>query len=108
MLSAKQLPNLEKGFLSTMRNIYSCEVLLKRCSTSSYRFHCFHVSKEAGEKWMSMTDEKKKPYLDRFIKVKVEYEKAMEIYNAIEKKELESRKSHYNLYKGYFTYAINC
>ncbi|WJX23568.1 hypothetical protein P8452_12767 [Trifolium repens] len=33
---------------------------------------------------------KKKPYLDRFIKVKVEYEKAMEIYNAIEKKDVAS------------------
>ncbi|XP_010248937.1 PREDICTED: high mobility group B protein 7-like [Nelumbo nucifera] len=40
------------------------------------------VSKEAGEKWKSMSDEEKKPYLDRVAGLKAEYEKAMEAYNA--------------------------
>ncbi|XLR45536.1 hypothetical protein HN51_029648 [Arachis hypogaea] len=42
------------------------------------------VSKEAGEKWRSMTDEEKKPYSDKLAELKAEYEKAMEIYNAAE------------------------
>ncbi|XP_021735495.1 high mobility group B protein 7-like [Chenopodium quinoa] len=40
------------------------------------------VAKEAGAKWKSMTDEEKKPYLDKAAELKVEYEKAMEAYNA--------------------------
>ncbi|KAL1295682.1 hypothetical protein HN51_056528 [Arachis hypogaea] len=40
------------------------------------------VRKEARDKWRSMTDEEKKPYSDKFAELKVEYEKAMEIYNA--------------------------
>ncbi|KAL2323930.1 hypothetical protein Fmac_022988 [Flemingia macrophylla] len=40
------------------------------------------VSKEAGEKWKSMTDEEKKPYLDKVAELKAEYEKAMESYKA--------------------------
>ncbi|KAK2459034.1 high mobility group B1 [Trifolium repens] len=47
------------------------------------------VGKEAGEKWRSLTDEEKKPYLDRVIELKAEYEKAMEIYNATEKEDQE-------------------
>ncbi|MCI07687.1 high mobility group B protein 7-like, partial [Trifolium medium] len=35
-----------------------------------------------------MTDEEKKPYLDKVIELKAEYEKAMEIYNATEKEVL--------------------
>ncbi|WJX51811.1 hypothetical protein P8452_37976 [Trifolium repens] len=45
------------------------------------------VSKEIGEKWWSMTDAEKKPYLDRVIELKAEYEKPMEIYNATKKKD---------------------
>ncbi|WJX72682.1 hypothetical protein P8452_56533 [Trifolium repens] len=45
------------------------------------------VSKEIGEKWWSMTDAEKKPYLDRVIELKAEYEKAMEIYNATKKED---------------------
>ncbi|KNA04843.1 hypothetical protein SOVF_195910 [Spinacia oleracea] len=40
------------------------------------------VAKEAGAKWKSMTDEEKKPYQDKYAELKVEYEKAMEAYNA--------------------------
>lgn len=40
------------------------------------------VAKEAGAKWKSMTDEEKKPYLDKAAELKAEYEKAMEAYNA--------------------------
>ncbi|OIV91216.1 hypothetical protein TanjilG_30438 [Lupinus angustifolius] len=40
------------------------------------------VGKEGGEKWRSMTDEEKKPYLDKFAELKVEYEKAMETYKS--------------------------
>ncbi|KAG4984688.1 hypothetical protein AAZX31_10G273600 [Glycine max] len=40
------------------------------------------VGKEAGEKWRSMTDEEKKPYLDKVAELKAEYEKAMESYEA--------------------------
>ncbi|MCI28971.1 high mobility group B protein 7-like, partial [Trifolium medium] len=47
------------------------------------------VGKEAGEKWRSLTDEEKKPYLDRVIELKAEYEKAMEIYNATKKDDQE-------------------
>ncbi|KAE9618572.1 hypothetical protein Lal_00047467 [Lupinus albus] len=42
------------------------------------------VGKEGGEKWRSMTDEEKKPYLDKFAELKAEYEKAMEIYKSTE------------------------
>ncbi|RDX98566.1 High mobility group B protein 7, partial [Mucuna pruriens] len=45
------------------------------------------VGKEAGEKWKSMTDEEKKPYLDKVAELKVEYEKAMESYRAGEDEE---------------------
>lgn len=40
------------------------------------------VGKEAGEKWRSLTEEEKKPYLDKVVELKAEYEKAMELYNA--------------------------
>ncbi|KAK7390768.1 hypothetical protein VNO78_18834 [Psophocarpus tetragonolobus] len=40
------------------------------------------VGKEAGEKWRSMTDEEKKPYLDKVAELKAEYEKAMANYKA--------------------------
>ncbi|KAK4261879.1 hypothetical protein QN277_004817 [Acacia crassicarpa] len=42
------------------------------------------VGKEAGEKWKSLSDEEKKPYLDRAAELKAEYEKALESYNAAE------------------------
>nr|KYP75464.1 Non-histone chromosomal protein 6 [Cajanus cajan] len=45
------------------------------------------VGKEAGEKWKSMTDEEKKPYLDKVAELKAEYEKAMESYRAGENEE---------------------
>ncbi|XP_061362770.1 high mobility group B protein 7-like [Gastrolobium bilobum] len=47
------------------------------------------VGKEAGEKWKSMTDEEKKPYFDKFVERKAEYEKAMESYNAAEDEDQE-------------------
>ncbi|KAK6931779.1 High mobility group box domain [Dillenia turbinata] len=40
------------------------------------------VSKEAGEKWRNMSEEEKKPYLDKAAELKAEYDKAMEAYNA--------------------------
>ncbi|KAL6332498.1 hypothetical protein AAG906_008531 [Vitis piasezkii] len=40
------------------------------------------VAKEGGEKWKSMTDEEKKPYVDKAAELKAEYDKAMETYNA--------------------------
>ncbi|KAJ8625279.1 hypothetical protein MRB53_033809 [Persea americana] len=40
------------------------------------------VAKEGGEKWKSMTDAEKKPYLEKSLELKAEYEKAMEKYNA--------------------------
>ncbi|KAK7280654.1 hypothetical protein RJT34_25720 [Clitoria ternatea] len=46
------------------------------------------VGKEAGEKWRSMTDEEKKPYLDKVAELKVEYEKAIESYKAVAEDEL--------------------
>ncbi|XP_054810253.1 high mobility group B protein 7-like [Prosopis cineraria] len=42
------------------------------------------VGKEAGEKWKSLSDEEKKPYMDRAAELKAEYEKALESYNAAE------------------------
>ncbi|KAF7808418.1 high mobility group B protein 7-like [Senna tora] len=42
------------------------------------------VTKEAGEKWKSLSDEEKKPYLDKVAELKAEYEKALESYNAAE------------------------
>ncbi|XP_028767057.1 high mobility group B protein 7 [Neltuma alba] len=42
------------------------------------------VGKEAGEKWKSLSDEEKKPYVDRAAELKAEYEKALESYNAAE------------------------
>ncbi|CAJ2631001.1 high mobility group B protein 7-like [Trifolium pratense] len=50
------------------------------------------VGKEAGEKWRSLTDEEKKPYLDRVIELKAEYEKAMEIYNATKKEDQDQEE----------------
>nr|DAD32830.1 TPA_asm: hypothetical protein HUJ06_011681 [Nelumbo nucifera] len=47
------------------------------------------ISKEAGEKWKSMSDEEKKLYLDRVAELKAEYEKAMETYNAGKEKDQE-------------------
>ncbi|KAK1326609.1 High mobility group B protein 7 [Acorus calamus] len=36
------------------------------------------VAKEGGEKWKSMTDEEKKPYIDKMAELKAEYEKAVD------------------------------
>ncbi|KAJ4778309.1 high mobility group B3 [Rhynchospora pubera] len=36
------------------------------------------VSKEGGEKWKSMTEEEKKPYIEKAAELKAEYEKAVE------------------------------
>ncbi|XVF44605.1 hypothetical protein PTKIN_Ptkin02bG0137700 [Pterospermum kingtungense] len=36
------------------------------------------VAKEGGEKWKSMSEEEKKPYIDKAAELKVEYEKALE------------------------------
>lgn len=36
------------------------------------------VAKHGGEKWKSMSDEEKKPYIDKAAELKVEYEKALE------------------------------
>ncbi|BAT93625.1 high mobility group B protein 7-like isoform X1 [Vigna umbellata] len=48
------------------------------------------VGKEAGEKWRSMSEEDKKPYLDKVAELKAEYEKAMESYKAGEVEEDEA------------------
>ncbi|KAG9441993.1 hypothetical protein H6P81_017847 [Aristolochia fimbriata] len=40
------------------------------------------VSKGAGEKWKSMSEEERKPYLDKAAELKAEYEKALENFNA--------------------------
>ncbi|KAL3718153.1 hypothetical protein ACJRO7_003308 [Eucalyptus globulus] len=40
------------------------------------------VAKQGGEKWKSMSDEEKKPYLDKASELKVEFNKAMEAHNA--------------------------
>ncbi|CAL0316280.1 unnamed protein product [Lupinus luteus] len=45
------------------------------------------VGKEGGEKWRSMSDEEKKPYLDKFAELKIEYEKAMETYKSHDEEE---------------------
>ncbi|ONI32140.1 hypothetical protein PRUPE_1G350700 [Prunus persica] len=37
------------------------------------------VAKEGGEKWKSMTDEEKKPYVDKAAELKAEYKKALEM-----------------------------
>ncbi|KAJ7942604.1 High mobility group B protein like [Quillaja saponaria] len=50
------------------------------------------VAKQGGEKWRSMTDEEKKPYLDKVADLKAEYEKALESYNA-EDEDGEDRSS---------------
>nr|AFK37944.1 unknown [Lotus japonicus] len=47
------------------------------------------VGKEGGEKWRAMTDEEKKPYLEKVAELKEEYEKAMANYNAAEDEEKE-------------------
>ncbi|XP_052185760.1 HMG1/2-like protein isoform X2 [Diospyros lotus] len=39
------------------------------------------VAKEGGEKWKSMTDEVKKPYMDRAAELKEEYKKALQSEN---------------------------
>ncbi|KAI3713943.1 hypothetical protein L1987_72531 [Smallanthus sonchifolius] len=36
------------------------------------------VAKEGGEKWKSMTDEEKKPYIERAAELKEKYQKALE------------------------------
>lgn len=40
------------------------------------------VAKQGGEKWKSMSDEEKKPYLDKASELKAEFNKAMEAHNA--------------------------
>ncbi|XP_074316179.1 high mobility group B protein 7 [Silene latifolia] len=45
------------------------------------------LAKDAGAKWKAMTDEEKKPYLDRAVELKAEYEKAMVEYNAQKEEE---------------------
>ncbi|XXG39511.1 hypothetical protein AAC387_Pa01g0452 [Persea americana] len=40
------------------------------------------VAKEGGEKWKSMTDEEKKPYLEKVLELKAKYGKAVENANA--------------------------
>ncbi|XP_030448052.1 high mobility group B protein 7-like [Syzygium oleosum] len=40
------------------------------------------VAKQGGEKWKSMPDEEKKPYLDKASELKAEFNKAMEAHNA--------------------------
>ncbi|KAL5993384.1 hypothetical protein ACLOJK_014308 [Asimina triloba] len=40
------------------------------------------VAKEGGEKWKSMTEEEKKPYLEKSAELKAEYEKVLEKFNA--------------------------
>ncbi|XVF01727.1 hypothetical protein REPUB_Repub04eG0113600 [Reevesia pubescens] len=39
------------------------------------------VAKEGGEKWKSMSEEEKKPYVDKAAELKAEYEKALEEAN---------------------------
>lgn len=39
------------------------------------------VAKEGGEKWRSLSDEEKKPFIDKAAELKVEYEKAIAAYN---------------------------
>ncbi|XP_022762442.1 high mobility group B protein 7-like [Durio zibethinus] len=39
------------------------------------------VAKEGGEKWKSMSEEEKKPYIDKAAELKAEYEKALEEAN---------------------------
>ncbi|XP_042501079.1 high mobility group B protein 7-like [Macadamia integrifolia] len=45
------------------------------------------VAKEGGAKWQSMTEEEKKPYLDKVQELKEEYEKALETYKEQEKQD---------------------
>ncbi|KAI3862434.1 hypothetical protein MKX03_019168 [Papaver bracteatum] len=40
------------------------------------------VAKEGGQKWKSMSDEEKKPYVEKCAELKAEFQKAMENYNA--------------------------
>ncbi|KAG1359540.1 high mobility group B protein 7 [Cocos nucifera] len=47
------------------------------------------VAKEGGEKWKSMTDEERKPYVDRATELKAEYEKEKEKLNEEEEKEIQ-------------------
>ncbi|XP_078176547.1 high-mobility group box 6 isoform X2 [Carex rostrata] len=42
------------------------------------------VAKEGGEKWKSMTEEEKKPYIEKAAELKAEYEKAAEEENDVE------------------------
>ncbi|CAH9147168.1 unnamed protein product [Cuscuta epithymum] len=42
------------------------------------------VAKEGGEKWNSLTDDEKKPYIERAAELKAEYEKLLEAHNAAE------------------------
>ncbi|KAA8541441.1 hypothetical protein F0562_025404 [Nyssa sinensis] len=51
------------------------------------------VAKECGEKWKSMTDEEKKPYLDRAAELKAEYGKAVESCNDAENEDDEGGSS---------------
>ncbi|KAL3635859.1 hypothetical protein CASFOL_020406 [Castilleja foliolosa] len=51
------------------------------------------VAKEGGEAWKSMSDEEKKPYIDKAADLKAEYEKAMEEYNRVEDDQEEDDSS---------------
>ncbi|KMT02550.1 hypothetical protein BVRB_9g202370 [Beta vulgaris subsp. vulgaris] len=50
-------------------------------------------AKEAGAKWKALTDEEKKPYQEKAAELKVEYEKAMETYNAQNEEESNDQQA---------------
>ncbi|MQL72203.1 hypothetical protein Taro_004542 [Colocasia esculenta] len=50
------------------------------------------VAKEGGDKWKSMTEEEKKPYIDRAAELKAEYEKAAAKRNAGDEEDEGSAK----------------
>ncbi|KAL9229978.1 hypothetical protein vseg_005382 [Gypsophila vaccaria] len=45
------------------------------------------LAKDAGAKWKAMTDEERKPYVDKAAELKAGHEKAMEEYNAHKEEE---------------------
>ncbi|ERN10245.1 high mobility group B protein 7 isoform X1 [Amborella trichopoda] len=54
------------------------------------------VAKEGGEKWKSLSDEEKKPYLEKAAELKAEYEKAMEKFNDSSKEANEEEEGSVN------------